>query len=58
MMVIDMTRELAPFLYGLNVVLVVSAVAIVSRTNLTSWLRSVGRFRRPRPVFTRPVLVR
>ncbi len=58
MMFIDMTKELAPILYGLNVALIVSAAAIVGHAAVSTWFRSVGRFARPRIVLLRPALVR
>ena len=58
MMVLDMTKELVPILYGLDVALLVSAAVLVSRTAVSTWLRSLGRFERRRPLLPRPVLVR
>jgi hypothetical protein len=57
MMLIDVTNELAPMLVGLNVALVVSALAIVSNA-ASSWLQSVWRTARPRFAMHRPVLAR
>jgi hypothetical protein len=60
MMLIDMTKDLAPILYGLNVALVISAVGLLSRTAVSTWFRSLGRIERPRPQLTlhRPALAR
>lgn len=58
MMFIDMTKELAPILYGLDVLLVVSAAALVGRNAVSMWFRSTGRLERPRLVLHRPVLAR
>ena len=57
MMFIDMTKELAPILYGLDVLLIVSAAALVSCTAVSSWFRA-NRFERPRLILHRPVLAR
>ena len=57
MMFIDMTKELAPILYGLDVLLIVSAAALVSCTAVSSWFRA-RRFERPRLILHRPVLAR
>ncbi len=58
MMFIDMTNELAPILYGLNIALVVSAAAIVGSTAMNAWFRSIRRIERPRLVVNRPALAR
>ena len=58
MMFIDMTKELAPILYGLDLLLIVSTAAIVSRTAVSTWFGSTGRLERPRLVLHRPVLAR
>lgn len=58
MMFIDMTKELAPFLYGLNIALVVSAAAIVGSTAMNAWFKSIRRIERPRLVVNRPALAR
>ena len=53
MMLIDMTNELAPILYGLNVALVASALGVLVSA-LAPWLRSLER---PRvPTWSRPAM--
>jgi hypothetical protein len=58
MMFIDLTSELVPMLYGLNVALIVSAAAIVGSNAVSAWFRSIRRIETPRLVIHRPVLVR
>jgi len=57
-MFIDMTRDLAPILLGLNVALVVSALAIFGSPAVNTWLRSLRNVERPRLVLHRPALAR
>jgi len=57
MMLIDMTKDLAPILYGLNIALIVSAAALLSPA-VSTWLRSIGRIERPRLTLHRPLLAR
>lgn len=52
MMLIDMTSELAPLINGLNVLLVVSALAIFAEPAshmLSKWFRTLNRPRMTRP---------
>jgi hypothetical protein len=58
MFAIDWTTELTPILYGLNAALLVSTLAIIGRSAVGTWFRSLGRIRRPRLVLHRPALVR
>ena len=58
MMVIDMTYELAPILFGLNAALIVSAAAVASCTAMTTWFRAHIRFERRRFALHRPALAR
>jgi hypothetical protein len=58
MMLIDMTKDLAPIVYGLNIALIISALALLSRTAVGTWFRSVGRIERPRFTLHRPLLAR
>jgi hypothetical protein len=58
MMLIDMTKELSPILFGLNVALLVAAAALLGQVAVNRWFRSLGRFEWRRPVLHKPVLVR
>ncbi|MGH9423819.1 MAG: hypothetical protein ACRD3J_27840 [Thermoanaerobaculia bacterium] len=42
-MMIDMTRELAPLLIGLNAALIVSGLGVVAASLGTVWMRDVRR---------------
>jgi hypothetical protein len=58
MMLIDMTNELAPIIFGLNAMAIVSGVAILTHTPVSTWFRSLGRFVRRPVAVHRPVLAR
>jgi hypothetical protein len=53
MMTIDMTRELAPLLLGLDAALIVSGLGLVAASLGTVWTRSL---RRPQLTLHRPAL--
>jgi len=56
MMLIDMTHDLTPLLFGFNAAMIVSALAIVGGV-VSSWFASL-RIERPRLVVHRPALAR
>lgn len=58
MMLIDMTNQLAPVIYGLNALLLISSVALLADTPVNSWFRSLGRSARRPVALHRPMLVR
>jgi hypothetical protein len=58
MMFIDMTNELIPILVGIDVLLAVSALAIVAHATAHSWSRLLGYFDGRRFTPHRPVLAR
>jgi hypothetical protein len=58
MMFIDMTTELSPILFGLNVALLVSGAALVGQVAVTTWSSSFGRFLWRPPFVHNPVLAR
>ncbi|MDX2170772.1 MAG: hypothetical protein SF182_27120 [Deltaproteobacteria bacterium] len=53
MLFIDMTQELSVLLTGLNIALLVSAMALVGNVALRTWTRSMSR---PRLSLDRPAL--
>lgn len=57
MLFIDMTTELAPILYGLNGLLVVSGAAIVGSVVAPMIRARIKRRQRPQLVIRRPVFV-
>lgn len=58
MMFIDMTDQLAPVIYGLNFLLLLSAAGVLSLTPVNPWFRSLDRsLRRPLNLH-RPALAR
>jgi len=57
-MFIDMTTELSPILFGLNVALLVSGAALVGQVAVTTWSSSFGRFLWRPPFVHNPVLAR
>jgi len=52
-MMIDMTRELAPLLMGINAALIVSGLGVVAASLGTGWTRNL---RRPQLTLHRPAL--
>jgi len=58
MLFIDWTRELSSILIGLNVALVISAVAIICNTPVSTLVSSLWHSERPRITWHRPMWAR
>lgn len=58
MMLIDMTNEFAPILFGLNALVVLSSALVFGPSLIDAFVRTFHRTTRPQLVLHRPALAR